>query len=67
MGLVGLEIIADDYSQLAESATFPAQAYPKQDDEAPDRTGLYIAAGAIICGLAAIGIAWKKIYAGSNT
>ena len=55
------------YQQLAESATFPSQAYPKQDDERPDRTVTYIAVGAVICGVAAIAIAWKKIYSAAQT
>jgi hypothetical protein len=46
--------------QLAECATYPVQALPKRDDEPPDYTNYYIAAGVAACGAAAAGILWKR-------
>jgi Ras family protein T1 len=46
--------------QLAECATFPSQAFPKRDDEPPDRTSLYLAGGAAVAAFTAAVILWKK-------
>ena len=46
--------------QLAESATYPSTAFPKQDDEPVDRTNLYVALGVILGATAAFMIIWKK-------
>jgi Ras family protein T1 len=46
--------------QLAESATYPSTAFPKQDDEPVDRTNLYVALGVVLGATAAFMIIWKK-------
>ncbi|OCL06233.1 mitochondrial Rho GTPase 1 [Glonium stellatum] len=51
--------ISELFVHLAESATYPSTAFPKQDDEPVDRTNLYLALGAILSTTAAIMI-WKK-------
>ncbi|KAF2098271.1 mitochondrial Rho GTPase 1 [Rhizodiscina lignyota] len=52
--------ISELFVHLAESATFPSTAFPKSEEEAPDRTNLYIGIGAIVCVAAALAITWKK-------
>lgn len=52
--------------KLAESATFPSMAFPKQEEEPVDRTPLYIALGATACAAAAFVIIWKKNYYSSG-
>lgn len=46
--------------QLAECATYPIQALPKRDNEPPDYTNYYIAAGVVACAGAAGAILWKR-------
>ncbi|KAI9711880.1 MAG: ERMES complex Ca(2+)-binding regulatory GTPase gem1 [Chrysothrix sp. TS-e1954] len=45
---------------LAESAAYPSQAFPKQDEVPTDRGPLYLALGATVCAAAAIAIVWKR-------
>ena len=52
--------ISEFFVHLAESATFPATAFPKNEDDAVDRTNLYIALGAFVCAGAAVAVVWKK-------
>ena len=65
---VSLETIENDWRgaerllQLAESAMFPAQTFPKVEDQAGDHTSLYITLGAAACAAAAAGVVWKKYY-----
>lgn len=59
--------ISEFFVHLAESATFPATAFPKNEDDGVDRTTLYIAVGAAVCAGVAVAIVWKKSISGSNT
>ncbi|KAF7846334.1 hypothetical protein BT93_L4526 [Corymbia citriodora subsp. variegata] len=52
--------ISEFFVHLAESATFPSTAFPKNDDEPVDRTGLYMAIGGIVCVSAALVVVWKR-------
>lgn len=58
--------ISELYVHLAECATFPSQASPKGDEEPPDRTNYYIAAGAVVCVVAAAVITWRKSVAANS-
>ncbi|KAL1297824.1 hypothetical protein AAFC00_006353 [Neodothiora populina] len=56
--------ISEFFVHLAESATFPATAFPKAEEDAADRTSLYIALGAAaVCAAAALAV-WKKSTSG---
>ncbi len=52
--------ISELFVTLAEAATNPTLAFPKSEDEAPDRTGMYIALGATACALVAAGMIWRR-------
>jgi Ras family protein T1 len=52
--------ISELFVTLAESATNPSLAFPKSEEEAPDRTGMYIALGATACALIAAGMIWRR-------
>lgn len=52
--------ISEFFVHLAESATLPATAFPKNEEDAMDRTNLYIAVGAVVCAAAAVAIVWKR-------
>ncbi|KAI9769069.1 MAG: ERMES complex Ca(2+)-binding regulatory GTPase gem1 [Geoglossum simile] len=52
--------ISELFVHIAESATYPSTAFPKQEEEPVDRTNLYIAIGATICAAAAFVIIWKR-------
>ncbi|KAH7410753.1 mitochondrial Rho GTPase-like protein [Cadophora sp. MPI-SDFR-AT-0126] len=52
--------ISELFITLAEAATNPSSAFPKSEEEAPDRTGVYIALGATACALLAAGMIWKR-------
>lgn len=55
--------ISDLFVTLAEAAINPSTAFPKNEEEAPDRTSLYIALSAAVCaGVAALMI-WKRTTA----
>ena len=45
--------------QLAECATYPSTAFPKQDEEPYDPFNLYLALGAITCAASVVYI-WKR-------
>ncbi|KAF7552145.1 hypothetical protein G7046_g7502 [Stylonectria norvegica] len=52
--------ISELFVAFAEAATNPSTAFPKSNEEAPDRTSLYIALGATACaGVAALMI-WRR-------
>jgi Ras family protein T1 len=52
--------ISELFVTLAESATNPSLAFPKSEEEVPDRTGVYIALGATACALIAAGMIWRR-------
>lgn len=54
--------ISEFIVHLAESATNPPTALPRQEQEQADRTPIYIALGATICAVTAFAIIWKKNY-----
>ncbi|CAK7566488.1 MAG: ERMES complex Ca(2+)-binding regulatory GTPase gem1 [Sporothrix epigloea] len=47
------ESISELFVSLAEAATTPSLAFPKNEEPAPDRTSLYMALGAVACAAAA--------------
>ncbi|MCJ1364453.1 ERMES complex Ca(2+)-binding regulatory GTPase gem1 [Acarospora aff. strigata] len=51
--------ISELFVHIAEAATYPSTAFPKQE-EGPDRTNLYIALGAVICAGAAFVVIWRR-------
>ena len=51
--------ISELFVHIAEAATYPSTAFPKQE-EGPDRTNLYIAVGAVICAGAAFVVIWQR-------
>lgn len=53
--------ISELFITLAEAATNPSLAFPKSEEEAPDRTGMYIAAGATAAALVAAMMVWKRV------
>ncbi|SMR51077.1 unnamed protein product [Zymoseptoria tritici ST99CH_1E4] len=57
---VNWESISEFFVHLAESATFPSQAFPKGDEDAVDRTALYIGLGASISVAVAFAWVWKR-------
>ncbi|WPG98605.1 mitochondrial Rho GTPase [Acrodontium crateriforme] len=57
--------ISEFFVHLADCATFPVQAFPKSDEEAVDRTALYMGAGAAVCAGVAFAYVWKKNLMGS--
>lgn len=46
--------------QLAESATHPSQAFPKQEEDPYDNLNLYLALGAVGCAVASAIFIWKR-------
>ncbi|KAF2772358.1 mitochondrial Rho GTPase [Teratosphaeria nubilosa] len=53
--------ISEFFVHLAESATFPAQAFPKSDaEDAVDRTALYMALSAVMCAGGAVAWVWRR-------
>lgn len=52
--------ISELFVTLAEAATCPSVAFPKSEEEPPDRTGLYIALGATVCAGAAFVMIWRR-------
>lgn len=55
--------ISDLFVTLAEAAINPSTAFPKSEEEAPDRTSLYVAAGAALCAAVAAAVIWKRTTA----
>ncbi|KAK5123633.1 ERMES complex Ca(2+)-binding regulatory GTPase gem1 [Meristemomyces frigidus] len=58
--------ISEFFVHLAECATFPSQAFPKSDEEAVDRTTLYVALGATVCAGAAFAWVWRRNMMGDR-
>ena len=54
--------ISELFVSLADSATYPSTAFPKQEEESTDRTPIYIAIGATAAATAAFFVIWKKNY-----
>lgn len=52
--------ISEFFVTLAESATNPSLAFPKIEEEVPDRTGMYVALGATACALVAAVMIWRR-------
>lgn len=52
--------ISELFVALAEAATNPSTAFPKNDEPPPDRSGLYIAMGATACAALAAFMIWRR-------
>ncbi|CZT22940.1 probable Mitochondrial Rho GTPase 1 [Ramularia collo-cygni] len=57
---VNWESIGNFFVTLAESAAVPSQAFPKSDEDAVDRTALYIGLGASAAVAVAFAWVWKR-------
>ncbi|GAB7338389.1 hypothetical protein MBLNU457_4684t1 [Dothideomycetes sp. NU457] len=52
--------VSEFFVHLAESATYPSTAFPKNEEAETDHTSLYIAIGATLCAAAAFAIVWRQ-------
>jgi Ras family protein T1 len=52
--------ISESFVHLAECAMFPAQAFPKVEEEREDRTHLYLAAAVTVAAMATAVVLWKR-------
>ncbi len=52
--------ISELFVALAETATNPSLGFPKTEEEAPDRTSLYMALGATACAAIAAVMIWRR-------
>ncbi|KAK8098586.1 EF hand associated-domain-containing protein [Apiospora kogelbergensis] len=52
--------ISELFVALAEAATNPSTAFPKNEEPPPDRSGLYIAMGATACAAVAAIMIWRR-------
>ena len=52
--------ISELFVTLAEAATNPSSAFPKSEEEAPDRTSLYVALGASGCAMLAAFMIYRR-------
>lgn len=52
--------ISELFVTLAEAATNPSSAFPKSEEEAPDRTSLYVTLGATSCALLAAFLIYRR-------
>jgi Ras family protein T1 len=52
--------ISELFVSLAEAATNPSIAFPKNEEEAPDRSSLYLALGATACAAVAALMIWRR-------
>lgn len=52
--------ISELFVTLAEAATNPSTAFPKSEEEPPDRTSLYVALGAATCAVLAAAMVYKR-------
>ncbi|ORY61237.1 EF hand associated-domain-containing protein [Pseudomassariella vexata] len=52
--------ISELFVALAEAATHPSTAFPKNEEPPPDRSGLYIAMGATACAGFAAFMIWRR-------
>lgn len=59
--------IGEFFVHLAECATFPSQAFPKSEEEAVDRTALYIGVAATVSVAAAFAWVWKRNMLSSSS
>ena len=57
--------VSELFVQIAEVALSPASALPRSDDDAADRTNVYIAIGAAVCAGAALLAVWRKVSTAS--
>lgn len=57
--------ISELFVTLAEAAANPSTAFPKSEEEPPDRTSLYIAIGATACAAIAAVMIWRRTTANS--
>ncbi|MCJ1482611.1 ERMES complex Ca(2+)-binding regulatory GTPase gem1 [Schaereria dolodes] len=53
--------ISELFVQVAEAALWPSTAFPRSEEEAVDRTNLYIAFGAVVCASAAFVAIWRRM------
>lgn len=52
--------ISELFVSLAEAAANPSTAFPKTDDDSPDRTSLYLTLGATACAAIAAVMIWRR-------
>lgn len=52
--------ISELFVSLAEAAANPSSAFPKSEEESPDRTSLYLALGATACAAVAAVMIWRR-------
>ena len=52
--------ISELFVALADAATHPSSAFPKSEEDAPDRTSLYMALGATGCAAVAALMIWRR-------
>lgn len=52
--------ISELFVTLADAATNPSTAFPKNEEEAPDRTNVYVAIGAVACAAVAAVMVWRR-------
>ena len=52
--------ISELFVTLAEAAINPSTAFPKSEEDGPDRTGFYVAAGAVACAAVAAIMIWRR-------
>ncbi|KAI9743001.1 MAG: ERMES complex Ca(2+)-binding regulatory GTPase gem1 [Claussenomyces sp. TS43310] len=52
--------ISELFVNLAEAAMNPSSAFPKSEEERPDRTSLYVALGAVACAGITAGMIWRR-------
>jgi mitochondrial Rho GTPase 1 len=57
--------IGDFFVALGETATNPSTGFPKNEEPPPDRTPLYVAAGATACAALAAFMIWRRSTAAS--
>ena len=53
--------ISELFVQVAEAALWPSTAFPKDEEETADRTGLWIALGAVVCAGTAFVAIWRRV------
>ncbi|KAF2729440.1 mitochondrial Rho GTPase 1 [Polyplosphaeria fusca] len=58
--------ISELFVHLAECATYPAAAFPKQEEEPHDNMNLYLALGAVACAAASVMFIWKRNVSASS-
>jgi len=58
--------ISELFVHLAECATYPSTAFPKQDEEPYDNMNLYLALGAVACAVASVVFIWNRNAAASG-